>query len=226
MINFNPSIQERIQEQGLLVRAKFNYFVIENSTEQTFEKIDAAISKAGFCPLIAKHPLNEKFIFTLVPYKLPNVFKQIFGSGLESGEFFSPHPDLKIPIMTGQVESQIKEYFKDTPSEHIFKELELISILKSFPHILCLTCAGRKIFFDISNYQYDPLDWTFLIEESFLDEIKNQLDISHQISIDIPLGAEDRVTGIIEKQPGLQSFFEVPSQRKGYKTYAINYSKM
>jgi hypothetical protein len=75
----NESLRKAFNENNLLIKQKSDYVIVENSQDQTDEKIRRIISSVGFCPLISRNKINGNFVFTIVPYKTPDFFlaKQI-----------------------------------------------------------------------------------------------------------------------------------------------------
>lgn len=70
----NDSLNKAFIENNLIINQQSDYVIIENSQDQTEEKIRQIISSVGFCPLISQNKINGNFAFTIVPYKIPDFF--------------------------------------------------------------------------------------------------------------------------------------------------------
>ena len=66
-------LQEAFVENNLKLQS--NYVIVENSQNQTEEKIRGLITSIGFYPLLSSNKINGNFVFTIFPYKIPSFFQ-------------------------------------------------------------------------------------------------------------------------------------------------------
>lgn len=68
--------QQAFFENNMTLNIRPDCIVAENSHAYTKEKIQEIIDSVGFCPLISENKIDGNFAFTVVPYKIPDFFKQ------------------------------------------------------------------------------------------------------------------------------------------------------
>jgi hypothetical protein len=72
--NLQETLQKAFLENNLSINIKPACIIVENSQNQKQEKIRQIIEMSGFCPLISSNKINKNFVFTIVPYKIPEFF--------------------------------------------------------------------------------------------------------------------------------------------------------
>jgi hypothetical protein len=60
-----------------------DYVIAENAQNLTKEKMSKIIETAQLCPLIPPYQINSKYVFTVVPYRIPECFKKKFSEQVE-----------------------------------------------------------------------------------------------------------------------------------------------
>lgn len=100
MTYLSSGIDERLGqvlfvENQLLPKWQGDHFVIEKSQDQMQEKIRQIIASVGFCPFISPNKINGNFVFTIVPYKIPDFFLEKQGISEFSDDIHIPS-ELKI----------------------------------------------------------------------------------------------------------------------------------
>lgn len=72
-------IQHRLQQafnsDNITLSVNAGFIIAENSQDQTEAKIRQIVENAGFCPLISANRLKNNFLFTVVPYRIPDFFR-------------------------------------------------------------------------------------------------------------------------------------------------------
>lgn len=138
---------------------------------------------------------------------------------------------LEIPVMSEDKFSKFKNYFKDTPYEEQMNGLEIILCEKSFPNVLCLVCHGSPRYFQMKADLIEKVAESILIdkvispsEEELCQKIKEQLNGTKQVQIDIDPSVKEIILAIVQKAPFFKDCFEIPSLRKGYQSYAVNHT--
>lgn len=138
---------------------------------------------------------------------------------------------LEIPIMSEDKFSKFKNYFKNTPYEEQMNGLEIIFCKETFPNVLCLVCHGSPRYFQMKADLIKKVAESILIdevispsEEELCREIKEQLNGTSQVRLDIDPSAKEKVLAIVHRQPFFKDCFEVPPLRKGYQSYAVNHT--
>lgn len=74
-VSLIQSLQQSFTPSNITLDVKSDYIIAENSQNETEDKIRECIKQAGFCPLLSENKINENFVFTVVPYKTPAIFK-------------------------------------------------------------------------------------------------------------------------------------------------------
>jgi hypothetical protein len=76
--NIQTKLQHAFAGFGISINIHDNgYIIVEKSREQTKEKISKIVETAGFCPLIAPHKMDGKYVFTIAPYRIPDSFNDL-----------------------------------------------------------------------------------------------------------------------------------------------------
>src|SRR5687768_6264528 len=72
-------MQERLksafQQQNFSIILQSNHIIVENSQDQTDERIRKIIVESGFYPILSHNKINKNITFTIVPYEIPEFFK-------------------------------------------------------------------------------------------------------------------------------------------------------
>ena len=69
-------LQKAFAENHIDLDVKADHIVAKNSSDLTREKIREIILTAGFVPLISEKKIEKNFAFTIVPYRLPKLFRK------------------------------------------------------------------------------------------------------------------------------------------------------
>ncbi len=81
MTYLSDGIQQRLQQafisSDIALNVKSDHIILENSQNQTEEKIRQVIELAGFHPLISENKIDNNFVFTIEPYKIPASFVKL-----------------------------------------------------------------------------------------------------------------------------------------------------
>lgn len=77
MASMQPTITIAFAKQGLYIKWQSPYFTVENSEECTVEKIKRITISVGFSPIVVGEKINQKYVFTVVPYCLPQAIPQL-----------------------------------------------------------------------------------------------------------------------------------------------------
>jgi hypothetical protein len=133
MTYLTNGIQTRLQqafiENNLSLQS--DYVIIENSQNQTEEKIRRLITSVSFCPLISSNKINGNFAFTIVPYKIPDFF-------LAKEKPCDKFSDLKC------VEKQDSTYFNLNEIAHLLEQKVFIDQDQGLP---------KDIMHEVNNFR-------------------------------------------------------------------------
>lgn len=69
-------LQQAFIEKDLSINIRSDYIVVENSEDQAKKRISKIVKSVGFCPFIFKDKTDNKFAFTISPYRLPKFFSK------------------------------------------------------------------------------------------------------------------------------------------------------
>lgn len=77
-------LQQVFQRYGMMIEENVDHIVVHNSSDCTRQKIYTIVKRAGFFPFILEHSKDRNFVFTIVPYRLPEFFKKASAKQLYS----------------------------------------------------------------------------------------------------------------------------------------------
>lgn len=117
-------LQQAFIENSLSIDVKSDHIVVENSENQAEEKVSKIVESAGFYPLISKNKIDNNFVLTIVPYKIPDFFAEKQASKIPS--------DIEAPLTLKKAERETN-YLK---SHEISELLECASFVGEKEFIL------------------------------------------------------------------------------------------
>lgn len=95
-------LEQVFSENNMTLNIRSNHIVVEDSCACTREKIQEIIESVDLCPLISENKIDRNFAFTVIPYKIPDFFKQKFSNeSIKLQSSLAKHP-LKSDLLGSQ----------------------------------------------------------------------------------------------------------------------------